>query len=54
MIDIDYRYVMRDITDQLDYAVSPVKGCVLQWRKQVLNGGRLEWTDWQDVRVEEE
>lgn len=64
MIDIDFRYAMREklvAADTYGGGSLATKVKVLQWRKKVLieplhylNEPKLEWTDWQDVRTEEE
>lgn len=51
--DVDFRYVMRKPASQ--YATIRELMPVLQWRKKVCVAGMLgKWTDWQDVRTEEE
>lgn len=67
MIDIDFRYVMREkLVASENYGGGALvkKVPVLQWRKLVHLGTWNEddgtqkpigkWTDWQDVRTEEE
>lgn len=55
MIDIDFRYVMRLVQHGNGYERIEK---VLQWRKNVrkdfVRYTETEWTDWQDVRTEEE
>lgn len=57
MIDVDFRYVMRTTTVQHGDDEWQEIGPVLQWRKKI-DTGKLaqiyEWTEWQDVRTEEE
>ena len=57
MIDIDFRYVMREDIYSDEWRKPMIK--VLQWRKKVLvdkfkDTENSFWTDWQDVRTEEE
>lgn len=67
MIDIDFRYVMREVqipNECYGAGATTVARPVLQWRKLVQLGTWNEddgtqkpigkWTDWQDVRTEEE
>lgn len=57
MIDIDLRWVEREtaIWDQESGKGSMKKIPVLQWRKKVpTDAHNAEWTEWQDVRAEDE
>lgn len=60
MIDIDLRYVMREkLVASENYGGGALvkKVPVLQWRRLVLDPSKSAsptWTDWQDVRTEEE
>lgn len=62
MLDADFRYVMRKEEYHEAIGIRIVKMVkVLQWRKKVLvapisypEEPKIEWTDWQDVRTEEE
>ncbi len=61
ILDVDFRYAMRDVQfrDQYDPQIFTKKVKVLQWRKNMLKhefgGLRLEeWTEWEDVRTEDE
>jgi hypothetical protein len=55
IIDVDFRYVMREKDTHGEHFQCPPLEKVLQWRKKrddCIPG--YEWTDWQDVRTEEE
>lgn len=60
MNDVDFRYVIREeaIFDWDSECGTFEKVKVLQWRKKapfiVGACGGYEWTEWQDVRTEEE
>jgi len=57
MVDIDFRYVMREDMYSDEWRKS--KFNVLQWRKKIHDPSRgyddrMYWTEWLDVRTEEE
>lgn len=59
MIDVDFRYVMRADPKLAEQMIIHPMIKVLQWRKRVHDPSRgyddrFYWTDWQDVRTEEE
>lgn len=59
MIDIDFRYVMRPKDTGGEHFDQMPMEKVLQWKKKVLvdkfkDTENSFWTEWQDVRTEEE
>lgn len=57
IIDIDFRYVKRLVPAPEWGENMSRPGLALQWRKKILDPSKSAnptWTDWQDVRTEEE
>jgi hypothetical protein len=57
IIDVDFRWVMREKDTHGEHFQCPPLERVLQWRKKVLDPSKSAnptWTEWQDVRTEEE